>query len=208
MRQRTRDYPNARELAAMYARPHDANEWGPGHALRQRATVDLAVTHSGDPWDIDTVADLSCGNGYIAAEIVRWTDIDPAVDPAHGWHRAKLILGDLAAPDPRRTTWPAQFSMVGPIEETIHDLPIVDLFVCSETIEHLDDPDRVLGLIRGHARQLIVSTPIGEAFHPEHVWVWDVDAVEAMLEAADWRPLERVELHLPGTFSYQIWRCT
>jgi hypothetical protein len=100
--------------------------------------------------------------------------------------------------------------LVGPIEETVFKLEPVDLFVCSETLEHLDDPDRVLALIRKRTKYLLISTPIGE-YHtenPEHYWGWDVDGVRAMVDKAGFKPLVINELYLPGRYyDFQIWAC-
>ena len=89
----------------------------------------------------------------------------------------------------------------GPIEETIEEFDDneLDLFVCSETIEHLDDPDAVLARIRAKAHRLMLSTPIGEtdpADNPEHVHGWTVDGVLDMLRATGWRPVVVNELRL------------
>ena len=107
-----------------------------------------------------SIADLSCGNAAIA--------------------RA------LDAPDKHLGDYAAGYQFQGPIDETIHQIPVVDLFICCETIEHLDDPDHTLALIRPKARNLVLSTPIDawDDGTPEHYWAWDRDEVETMLHAA------------------------
>jgi hypothetical protein len=107
-----------------------------------------------------SMADLSCGNAAIA----RALDI-----PAKH-------LGDFAPGYEHR----------GPIDETIHQIPEVDLFVCCETVEHLDDPDVTLALIAGKARNLVLSTPTDawDDGTPEHYWAWDREEVESMLDRA------------------------
>lgn len=160
-RQRLRPAYSDTELAALYARPHDHRRW-PDHHLR--VDVTLAVARwIGD--DIRSAADLSCGNGHILREL----------------NARRKYFGDYAP----------GYEYRGSILDTVGQLPeVVDLFVCSETIEHLDDPDKALGLIRNHARTLVLSTPV-EAWgdpNPEHYWAWDRQAVEEMARSAGWLP--------------------
>lgn len=172
MRQRLRPAHSPQRLARIYATPHDHRRF-PDHLLRVDATIALAQWMAGDA--IARAADLSCGNGTVLDRV-----------PA----RTK-IFGDLAP----------GWEYTGPIEETIEQIPEVDLFVCSETIEHLDDPDTVLKAIRAKSRALVLSTPV-EAWgdsNAEHYWAWSREDVEAMLTAAgftvgvyscvDFRPL-------------------
>jgi hypothetical protein len=110
--------------------------------------------------DVQSVADLSCGDAAIA----RALGIDD------------MTLGDYA---PR-------YSLRGPIEETIEQIGEVDLFICSETLEHLNEPGQVLKQIRQKARFLVLSTPVDrfDDANPEHYWAWDRQGVEEMMTAA------------------------
>ena len=128
---------------------------------RLRVAVTIAVARSVGA--VESVADLACGDAAIASAV----------------NAPKRYLGDFAPGYP----------IVGPIEQTINDIPPVDLFVCTETIEHLDDPDAVLRAIRAKTRHLILSTPVG-CFHdsnPEHYHAWDREAVEAMMAEAGFK---------------------
>lgn len=149
------------ELQQLYRTPHDHRRW-PDHHLRVNVTVQVARWMAGD--GVGSAADLSCGNGTILEQV-----------PA----RQKLA-GDLAP----------GYALRGPIEKTLAELPHeVDLFICSETLEHLDDPDDVLAGIRGRARQMVLSTPVDawDDTNPEHYWAWSREDVEEMLAAAGWR---------------------
>lgn len=151
----------------------------PAYSAAELATL-YRVPHDADRWrdhrvrvgvttaiargfeDVGSVADLSCGN----AEIARSLDAEVT------------ILGDVAP----------GYGLMGPIEETLLVLPNVDLFICSETLEHLDDPEHVLRRIRQVTRYLVVSTPVdawSDHGNPEHYWAWDREAVEAMFRAAE-----------------------
>jgi len=185
MRRRLRPMPAKPDLDRLYAKPHNHLEWD-DHIFRVDVTSALAhglMPHGG------TVADLSCGNALIARRLEQS-------------HSARMVLGDYAP----------GYEHVGPIEETIHRIDPVDLFICSETIEHLDDPDTVLKEIWQKTTHLVLSTPDGEAddSNPEHVWAWDAEAVEQMLADAGFTPLIHNSLDLrPAGFQYcyQIWAC-
>lgn len=187
MRVRLRPTPSAEELASMYSAVYDHSRWS-DNLFRVAVTAALAapVMPSGG-----VVADLSCGDGAIPRRIA---------DQCQG----RAILGDLVA----------GYDHTGPIEETVHSLAgPVDMFVCSETIEHVDNPQAVLAAVRPVTRRLLLSTPDGETStaNPEHVWGWDAEAVDDMLRTAGFKP----ELHTTldcrpagGTYAFQIWLCS
>lgn len=185
MRVRLRPMPTADELARLYAVPHDHTRWV-DHLFRVDITTAMANLLL--PPD-GTLADLSCGNAAIARRL-------------QDARRAKITLGDFAP----------GYEHTGPIEQTIDLIDPVDLFISSETIEHLDDPDTVLAKIRRKTDRLILSTPDGETNdqNPEHVWGWDAEAVEQMLRDAGFHP----DIHTTvdtrpwgGVYSFQIWAC-
>ena len=185
MRTRLRPMPTADELAALYATPHDHTRWV-DHLFRVDITSAMAALMLPPN---GRVADLSCGNATIARRLEES-------------HNAHLQLGDYAP----------GYQFTGPIEETIKKIQPVDLFVLSETLEHLDDPDAVLKAIRPKTGRLLLSTPDGETNNenPEHTWGWDSEAVAGMLRAASFHP----DIHTTvdtrpwgGVYSFQIWAC-
>lgn len=184
MRVRLRQAHSAEELARIYATPHEHGRYGYGHGLRVQSTIPLARWLAIDG-RCDTVVDLSCGDAVIAEAV-----------PVQ-----RRILGDFA---PR-------YELTGPIEQTLNQVSasLRTLFICSETVEHLDDPDAVLAAIREKATRLILSTPIGEVDQGniEHYWGWDQEGVRLMLEQAGWTEAARIDVLLPDTYSYQIWAC-
>jgi hypothetical protein len=169
-------------LGRLYSAPHDHARWV-DHRIRVAVSVAFAQSICGRP---KVAADLSCGDAAII------TGIGPVT----------AILGDYA---PR-------YPIVGPIERTITEIPDVDLWVCCETVEHLDDPDKVLAAGRERAAHLLLSTPV-DAFvdhNPEHYWAWDRDAVEDMLVGAGWLPNLYAELDMRpagGAYSFGLWWC-
>jgi hypothetical protein len=189
VRVRLRPLPTQADLDRLYAAPHQHTDFA-DHRVRVDVTTAIAghFLRAGG-----TVADLSCGDAAIARRL-------------EASHSARLILGDYAAGD--------GYDYHGPIEQTISKLrwKEADLFICSETLEHLDDPDAVLGQIRQKTDQLILTTPDGETddANPEHVWGWDADGVRELLAAAQFTPLVHTTLDLrPAGFVYafQIWAC-
>ncbi|MFI6496898.1 hypothetical protein [Nonomuraea typhae] len=181
MRLRLRPAHTPERLAEIYAQPHDHTRWI-DHHLRVGVTIEFCrwFTACG----VQTVADLSCGNAAIANAL----DVE------------ERLLGDLAP----------GYQWTGPIEDTIHQIRNVDLFVLSETLEHLDNPDAVLKEIRAKTRYLVLSTPEGETgkANIEHYWGWDSAEVESMLIVAGFRPEIHTVLELREYgYDFQIWGC-
>jgi len=118
---------------------------------------------------------------------------------------AALTLGDFSQ----------GYELTGPILETIKFIPIVDLFICTETLEHLDDPEANLQAIRGKCTNLLVSTPIDQPLETAgggHCWVWSRSDVEEMLVATGFTLQAFVELDMtlgwmPGYVKFGIWAC-
>lgn len=180
---RLRPTPTGDELAAMYPAPHDHRAYGAGHDLRVRASIAVGQWLA-DDCDAALVADLTAGVGTIASGIAHPRGAD-------------VILGDLATTGQR-------------IEDSAQALEPVDVYICTETLEHLDDPAAALDLIRAKARRLLVSFPHRDDVddNPEHLWQWTVTEAEALLHETGWRPLTSLVLQVPdGPYRYSIWGC-
>lgn len=159
-----------------------AHQDWPDHRARVRATIALAQWFEG----VESVADLSAGD----AAIINGLDV-----------RTKYV-GDFAP----------HYFYTGSIEETIDQIPNVDLFILSETIEHLDEPEVMLKRIRDKTRYLVLSTPDGEdnQGNPEHYWGWTADDMRALLVEAGFNPViyQSLKFDDPGlVYDYQIWGC-
>lgn len=180
MRRQLRPFYSAEELARVYSRPYDHTRWE-DHRTRIALTTRLARWYA-DSYRVTSIADLSCGD----AAIVR-------------------ALGA-----PERLCYTNDLLLGRPIEEAVLDLePAVDLFICTETLEHVERPDWLLEQIRQRARMLILSTPDGEttADNPEHYWGWDVDEIEKMLHNAGWK-VDRLLLYdTQLVYRFGIWGC-
>lgn len=180
---RLRPLPSPEQLAAMYPAPHDHRIYGRGHHERVEATIGLALEWI-SPGLRRSVGDLSCGNGEIARRITT----------------GRTYLGDFAP----------GYELTGPLEETIEQMPAVDVYVCSETIEHLDDPFGVLLQIRRSASALVLSTPLAcwDDANGEHLWAWDQDGVEQLLDIAGWKVVAFTNVDSTAygePYNYGIW---
>lgn len=157
----------------------------PDHDLRIAATHSIA-RELVDPEVDKSGADLSAGHGDILRRIPL--EVKYFGDPFYDGYQYQ-----------------------GPIEDTIEQIPSVDVFVLTETLEHLDDPDYVLRQIRRKAKKLILSTPetangwVDE--NPEHYWSWDNNDVAFMLGEAGFVPVYFHRTSPPKGYVFQIWGC-
>lgn len=181
-RLRLRDKLSNQELAHYYSKPHRHSQW-PDHIQRVLRTIEAGLRLTATGW-IGSVADLSCGDGTVAKALAASVYSDP-------------ILGDFAP----------GYEFTGPMEQTILQIPTTDLFVCCETLEHLDDPEYVLSEIGHKAEWLLLSTPNCDYAddNPEHLWAWDKDAIWIMLQDTRWMPVAYEESYTGRGYRYQIW---
>lgn len=98
----------------------------------------------------------------------------------------------------------------GDIEGDLAELPgVVDLFVCTETIEHLEAPWTVLERVAEKARWLVLSCPLDEdpkIGNYEHYWSFDTVDVDNMLACAGFDDRKMYLLTGEGwTYEYQLW---
>jgi hypothetical protein len=181
------------QLAIMYATPHDHFIYGRGHGERVDATIAAAQALATERGPVTSIADLSCGNAYTVNRLI---ELGAVQRPAFVW------LGDTARGYP----------LHGPIEETLDLIPVVDLYVCGETIEHLDDPGAVLKQIRAKTRLLALSTPVEnwDDTNAQHYWSWDVPDVAELLTSAGFTidAFTDVDSRTYGEpYRYGIWTC-
>lgn len=183
MKKRLRNNHSIEDLNKIYEHPHDHRIYGHGHYLRVELTKMIGHAQN---LKIDSIADLSCGNAEIAKS----------------FKYKKIQLGDFAP----------GYDLCGPIEQTIDQIKNVDLFICSETIEHLDDPALVLSKIRNKSKKLLLSTPIDcwEDDNIEHLWAWDRQGVEDLLADTRWKSECFVSLDtrvFEEPYLFGIWSC-
>lgn len=170
------------ELAVIYDHMYDHVKW-PEHMTRVNWTVSrlnrwIALQRP----EIKKVVDLSCGDGAILNGVIA----------------SEKEYGDIVSAH--------HLTMISrPAEESVK-LITGDLLICSETLEHLDDPDAFLVDASQNFRYVAITTPLGEMndYNWEHYWGWDLIGVNDMLQATQWYPL--VEETLPlDHYTYQFW---
>lgn len=162
---------------------YQTNDWS-AFAQQERDDATIRMGRTFPEIGIATVGDMSAGGSRITPAIAAHYGIAPT-------------LGDLG----RHYGYPN----VGTLQETLPLQEVFDLYVCSETLEHLLDPDTDLALIRKHAKYLLLTTPTMET--PElvshgHLWCWEREDVEKMLVDAGFTPFEFEQISLFG-----IWKC-
>lgn len=181
---RLRPAHSTERLAEIYATPHQHGRWS-DHRQRVKATIALTLPYG----PFATAADLSAGDGTILNSL-----------PVLG----RTYLGDYAP----------GYELCGPLDVTIRALGSpVDLFVHTETLEHVDDPQSTLALIRQYtSRILILSTPVNawDDKNPEHYWAWSAADVEDMAATAGFFVGAYEELPFrrdlgPAFYDFGIW---
>jgi len=190
-----------------YPSGYDHTVWG-DHVERVSASVAQIRRYMNQ---INTAADLSCGDGAIIkalapnlkeAYLADLNGVSIQTQEAVASAGAGLVssLGDRALPD---SLWclPER------------EVP-VDLLILSETLEHVPDPDGLLRSAALFSRYLFVSTPLDEQAgvgNLEHYWGWSQGDVHEMLWDCNWSPLE-VQLltpestrHYSDAYTFQLW---
>jgi Methyltransferase domain len=180
MRTRVRPAYSAEQLFEIYSHPWNAGH-PPDRRVEQVETERLWITEHAETrtyqsvvvglgqgiGQVGSIYDMSCGSGDIARMLGKYSGIEPT-------------LGDLGP----------GYEYHGTLQETVPQLDIADLFILTETLEHLDDPTADLALIREHCRNLLVTTPESEGVangdQPAvgHYWIWDRAGVEELLTGA------------------------
>lgn len=183
-RHRNRPKYSESELKIVYPQPHVHTKWE-DHIHRVDRTIQVGLDFIGTGNCEYYMADLSCGDGAIVNAIDDFQCC------------ATKFLGDFAP----------GYELQGPIEETIDQIPYVDLFVLSETLEHLDDPEGALRKIRAKADRLLMSTPWCQWVdqNPEHYWSWDDQAIREILADTGWTPKSYENYYTGLGYHYQIW---
>jgi hypothetical protein len=151
------------------------------HVIRVLKTLEIAQGIEG----VKSAADLSAGDAFI----INGLELD------------KTYIGDFAP----------KYEFTGAIDKTIEQISDVDLFICSETLEHLDNPVDVLKQIRAKTKYLLLTTPHAkwDDVNQEHYWAWDKDGVAELLAEAGFETVsfELLELADQYYYDYQIWVC-
>ncbi len=182
----------------------------PDHVERIEASVELLSRWS---TRFESAADLSCGDAAILRGLA-----------GRSKRLKEVWLGDLLGV--QSAAWVTDSAVLhtvppAPLPDSLASLPgvgsddaAVDLFVLSETLEHMPDPDALLRDIADWAHYLFISTPLSEPVgsgNPEHYWGWSDADIHDMLMDSGWTPLEKQlltpqsTLSLPDAYTFQLW---
>ena len=177
-----RPFHTHEELKRIYGGVYDPNRW-PEHRRRIARTIEIAQDLV-NLTDARSVADYSCGDGSVTNGLKLW-------------HDGSIEATDIGKGDP-------------PIDELVTVMPYVDLFICTETIEHLEAPWTVLEYVARRAKYILLSTPLDESVtigNYEHYWSftqWDVATILAQSGFSVDQKMERLT-DWDWTYEYQIW---
>lgn len=164
---------------------YQTHDWG-AFAQSERIAATIALGKQLPRDEVQSIADLSAAGTSITPELGEHFGCNP-------------ILGDYG----KNYGYAPQYT--GSYVDTLPLIDKVDLYVCSETLEHVEDPDDMLAMIRPRCRYMLLTTPVWE--EPEqpshgHLWTWRRDDVETMLSEAKFTPIVFEELSLWG-----MWLC-
>ena len=174
------------------------------HILRTYATAAMVAW-----FEPKSVADPACGD----ASIVRYADTIRQIDSIH--------LADISEPQMQNIkfgVWamsriPETRLYTGRWQETLSQMPHVDLMVLTEILEHLEDPEELLRAAREKAHHVVVSSPIDESYpggNHEHVWSFSRDSYKELLIRSKWTPYVYQELVFTDErypYNFQVWGC-
>jgi hypothetical protein len=172
---------------------------------------DYQVVRSNDDWAIHKLRTLVTGGliAWLRPEII----CDPACGDASLLSAAydlrpftKAYLGDISIPNIKHldVRFPHE-AHAGDATETLGVIPIVDLVILTEFLEHVPDPDAMLRLARRKSSMLVASSPLGEeGGNAEHLWGWDGEGYQKMLVEAGWN-ISSVLMLQEGGFIFQIY---
>lgn len=179
------------------------------HVERIAATSSFAAPWL-DYYNITSLADPSAGDGALARALIATAprihqayvgDLNPGPELAQGWSSVTPYVWVNLEPTPLDRS-------LDQLDLSRENVP-VDLLVCSETLEHLDDPDAFLLRAKRSARSILITTPENETAtdNLEHYWGWDSEAVSAMLHEAGWRTVDHTIFQplTADTYRFQMW---
>lgn len=162
-----------------YDEQYDHTKWDE-HDTRVRITLTLADKYI-RKYHCATLMDLSCGDGAIPLGLKSSSGM------------TCVELGDIVHGD--------HLTVVGPIEESIQSIgdSSGDLFICTETLEHLDDPVSILREISCHTEYILITTPVNETLEHgnyQHIWSWTPTELKSLIKECGFDILHYVELGL------------
>jgi len=165
-------------LADMYSAPYDSTKWDE-HNHRVEWTIERLQLFLTLRQEITSIADLSCGDGRIIDGLETNASKTKSDISMKGGESIERMITKISA----------------------------DLLICSETLEHLDDPKWVLAAATKRFKWICITTPLGEddpEKNYEHYWGWDLFGMSQILEQTLWAP-RWVDTLNESYYTYQLW---
>lgn len=190
------------------ARSND--EW-PDHRLRAYVTASMLAWMSPQ-----SILDPACGDGSIVLEsqlLRRCTTIAMNDISTPNMVRVKAEI-DSRFPE-KAYVWlvsseDVETSLLADYRAAI-GVERFDVVVLTEILEHLADPDAILRLAATKADRLLVSSPEMRSGqidnNPEHLWMFDGDGYETMLNDAGWGAVQKTHLTFRSEYDFGIYVC-
>lgn len=175
-----RRFHTPQRLAEIYANQYQHVQWQ-SHQERVQVTTEIAQRLI-DAEGIKRIADFSAGDRAIVSGLAGYTD---------AW------LHDITDDG------------VDIVERLREETFQYDLFICTETIEHVERPWELLEEIAPRTRWLLLSTPLDEdpaEDNWEHYWSFEAVDIDDLLIQSGF-PHGVMTTHRPATgpYTYQIW---
>ena len=152
------------------------------------------------------------GRMYLAAEFVRQTGAQPAVDLGCGDGGLLSLLKAAEIESWGYDFCPANITHANKVRGVdVRDLDVAEqpaeiqwapVVVMTEVLEHMDDPHGFLKLVAENAEYLVASSPYTEHqgnVDACHAWAWDVQGYKEMIEGAGFNILKQ-----QGAGSFQV----
>lgn len=149
------------------------------HQERLKTAAELA-TKACRAYHIATVVDLGCGDGGLLSLLP-----DDLTSWGYDFQPSNVASAPRRGVDVRYANF---------LED---DIAYGELALCTECIEHLEDPHGFLERLSHNVRLLVCSSPMNETdeWHDTlHAWAWDVEGYRAMLDSAGFDVLETREV--------------
>jgi hypothetical protein len=165
------------------------------HNARFRATRDLVV-QAVTEFDVVSIVDFGCGDGGLLALLA-----DEGIEETRG----VLTWGYDLMPSNVRYGTEVRHVDVRYRDFLNAEVEWGQLAICTEVLEHLQDPHGWLRLVRSHSDFLIASSPANETeehHDGSHAWCWDMDGYARLVSQAGYRVMEHVEVE--GGFNFQV----
>lgn len=181
-----------------YSQADRATDTWPDHRLR------VAVTGAIVAWlKPNSVLDPACGDGAVVR--AAWEH----------WPYGAVTLGDASEPNIAgiRLWKPGPWAaVVADATDLLAATDPVQLVILTEFLEHVPEPEVILGLAREKATQIVVSSPEMRPgqhdINPEHLWMFDGAGYEQMLVDAGWKSVQKTHLTFRSEYDFQIWTAT